>query len=40
MQSVVDGVKFGLLGTAEEETVSERRGGRLEDIADAWFDKI
>ncbi|KZV68085.1 beta-lactamase/transpeptidase-like protein [Peniophora sp. CONT] len=31
---------FGLTGTVEEETVLERRGGRLQDIADAWFDKI
>lgn len=33
-------IGFALTGTAEEETILERRGGMLQDIADAWFEKI
>ena len=31
---------FGLSDTVEGETILKRRGGRLQDVADAWFDRI
>ncbi|KZV58956.1 hypothetical protein PENSPDRAFT_695599 [Peniophora sp. CONT] len=33
-------VGFGLTGTAGNETVLQRRAGRLQESADAWFDRV